>query len=314
VSQNTIRFEKSSRCPCESGKTVQQCSCEARNFVPVAVDANPRGIITGITVAKCYARSMRNCRPPMSVDHAIAAAISEDFQNSPIARILRDGTSRFIPPGSAGRKVLCKRHNSSLSDLDEIGRRFVRASKDHLGHHEEKWPDDAHVLFNGYDVERWMLKVLCTLAYDEPVSRVHPSRKWRVPDPWLHILFSGRPFPRGAGLYVPRVARARLPGAILAAKILGTRQRRLGGGGRLIGSSTLDVIGISLSIYGQDFDLHMTRPKEAPELWYRPRMFRARNDAGAIHYIHLGWDEHPPTFRGRLARVDREHPRDDLLT
>jgi hypothetical protein len=43
-----------------------------------------------------------------------------------------------------------------------------------------------------------------------------------------------------------------------------------------------------------------------PEI-YRPRMFRFPDpESGRVSHIHLGWDESPPTFKGRKALRD-EH-------
>lgn len=54
---------------------------------------------------------------------------------------------------SAGRNVLCKRHNGALSKLDDIGRRFVRTHLGQIKHRMENSPSDAHALFNGYDIK-----------------------------------------------------------------------------------------------------------------------------------------------------------------
>ena len=79
------------------------------------------------------------------------------------------------------------------------------------------------------------------------------------------------------------------------------------------GTNDLTVLGMSFSIYGQDFDLYMYPPAEKAHLWYRTRMFRMKTLAGGVSHIHLGWDEAPPTFVGKVDLVDRDNPRDSLL-
>jgi len=309
-----IEFPDDGPCPCASGKTVADCRCKNRRFVPPPVDTTPPGIITGIRVPKCYAQVTSDCRPPLSRDHAIANAIWEDFQRTLITRILSDGSTRCVPPSAAGRKVLCRRHNSALSPLDDVGRRFVRALLYQIQHRSENSPHHTHILFNGFDIERWMLKVLCTMAHGERESRVHASTTWRVPRSWSKVLFEGRPFPRGAGLYTPRVGRGRFDRGIMAAKIVG-RQGRSGPSGSFLldGRDGAKVVGISMCIYGHDFDLHMYPIFEAEKYWYRTRMYRMRSAAGGVSHVHLGWDEAPPSFLGKVAPVDRENVRDDLL-
>jgi hypothetical protein len=312
ASKTSIVFPDNAPCPCSSGKTVRECRCRHRHFVPLPVNTRPRGIVTGLRVRKCYAQATGDCRPPISADHAIAEAISDDFQRTPVTRILSDGTSRIVPSSAVGRNVLCRRHNSALSPLDDLGRRFVRALTQQLKHRFENSSQDTHALFNGADVERWMLKVLCTMAHGERASRVHSSSTWRVPRAWLRILFEGRPLPPGAGLYTPRVARGRFDRGILTFKIVG-QLRPLETGALILGGRDHAVLGISMCIYGQDFDLHMFPPSEESQYWYRIRMYRMRSAAGGVSHVHLGWEEAPPSFRGEAAGVDRENAQDDPL-
>jgi hypothetical protein len=307
-------FTDAEPCPCGGGKVVAECPCKRRSFVPAQVNTRPGRIRSGMRSARCYARATEDCRGPISAEHAIAESIAADFQWSPVTRILVDSTARTIPPSAAGRKVLCKRHNSALSPLDQVGRRFVHALGRGLQQRFENSSEQIHFLFNGFDVERWMLKVLCTMAHDEVVSRVHPSRKWQVPRSWLRVLFEGHPLPRAAGVYTPRVARGRFDRGILTAKIVGTRRGTAQLGRLLVdGKDSLTILGISMTLYGQDFDLHMFPPSEASQLWYRIRMYRMRTAAGGILHVHLGWEDAPPSFEGKVAAVDRENPQDTLL-
>lgn len=309
-----IEFPDDGPCPCAGGKTVADCQCKNRRFVPLPVDTRPRGIFTGIRVPKWYAQVTGDCRPPLSHDHAIAEAIWEDFQRTPVIRTLSDGSKRSVPPSAAGRKVLCRRHNSALSPLDDVGRRFVRALKDQILHRFQNSPQHTHTLFNGFDIERWMLNVLCTMAHGERASRVHASTTWRVPQTWLKVLFEGHPLPAKAGLYTPRVARGRFDRGILAAKIVGHLARAGRSGSFLLdGQDGATVLGLSTCIYGQDFDFHMFPPSEVAQYWRRIRMYRMRSAAGGVSHVHLGWDEAPPSFRSKIFPVDRENVCDDLL-
>ena len=169
LTAKVIEFAEGGPCPCASGRTVADCQCKNRRFVPAPVDTGPCGIITGLCVPGCYAQATNDCRPPLSSDHA---------------RTLSDGSTRIVPPSSRGRKVLCGRHNSALSPLDDVGRRFVRALQPRF----EISTQQTHILFNGFDVERWMLKVLCTMAHGERASRVQMPHRGRLQDRLLRVL------------------------------------------------------------------------------------------------------------------------------
>src|SRR5258708_25707835 len=159
---------------------------------------------------------------PRSDAHASAQLIRHAVSGWTSRRDLSEGREVDIPISSAGRNVLCSRHNSALHSLDDVGRRFVRSIRDAIVHKHGDAEADAHVLLNGYDVERWMLKVLCTTVHDEPVSRFHQLRdRWTVPAAWVEILFGQRPFPPRAGIYLPKVRRGRYADGIMIAKITG---------------------------------------------------------------------------------------------
>jgi hypothetical protein len=161
-------------CPCQSGLPIGDCRCIARRWVPAPVNVRPAGVSTGLRVQRCYARVTDDCRPPVSADHAVAQSIFRDFQGtSLIQRVLEGGKRVEIGVASAGRKVLCRRHNTALGVIDGVGRRFVR-SVFHLVdlHYNQNATHNLNFLFNGYDVERWMLKVLCTIAQSGALPRV----------------------------------------------------------------------------------------------------------------------------------------------
>lgn len=222
--------------------------------------------------------------------------------NEPIVRQLSATETVTVPRSSAGRKVLCKRHNSALTDLDQLGRRFVAACKEQRERaHIQNSPDDSHILFNGYDVERWMLKVLCASSHGGPISRRSPSPKWTIPRAWVEVLFHGRSFPKGAGLYLPEVRRGRFDRGMQIAIIVGTQIDVTRRGRPLLGSGRPAVVGIAMCLYGSDLDFLMAPPADPRGMIYRARMHRLRSKAGGIAHVHLGWDDAPPTFAGKGA-------------
>ena len=102
-------------------------------------------------------------------------------------------------------KILCERHNTALSSLDEVGIRFF--DKLRLGRFECS-PSEAVVgsqisLFRGEMIELWMLKVLCGLiVFGKRTDKSGSPIKIDLPPPWLGILFGYQPMPPGWGLWM----------------------------------------------------------------------------------------------------------------
>jgi hypothetical protein len=105
------------------------------------------------------------------------------------------GVPRQLPPNAIAAKVLCERHNASLSVLDSVALRVFEALDD-----SDRTGQSAH-LFCGHDVERWLLKVLCGAA-SAGLLELEGSVSTDVPRSWLEILFGDTEFQNGQGLYV----------------------------------------------------------------------------------------------------------------
>ncbi|HEY6458581.1 MAG TPA: hypothetical protein VIY73_00480 [Polyangiaceae bacterium] len=108
--------------------------------------------------------------------------------------------------------ILCGRHNTVLSPIDNQGARLFRTVR----RIEESLQggDGAQgvYLFPGVDIERWMLKALMGLcsagAARTPDGIPLP---WVPPERWLRILYGESSFPYTWGLYVEgRVGAAQM--------------------------------------------------------------------------------------------------------
>lgn len=204
---------------------------------------------------------------------------------------------------SATKRVLCKRHNSALSSIDTVGAAFVRAHAELMIHLHEGKQGDYHRLFNGYDIERWMLKILCAQQHEERIPGFGDLKVWTVPKNWLEILFHGAPFPPGAGLSSPKrpLPELRSMPGIGTARTYFT-SRPLVDGSPIVGHGVKRVAGIQVSILGIAWELLMERPPNPADYVYRPRMVRFPDpDTARVAHLNLGWDEHPPTFAGVRA-------------
>jgi hypothetical protein len=166
---------------------------------------------TGISNPKCYAARLMNCSTEMSgehyISHGLLRGLSEDGVTIEIEGFpwLQDEERKKFPTKSLRSNILCKRHNQALAGLDTVAKSFFLSideiDRSYATVHQRD--EDMIFLFNGHDVERWMLKTLCGLAYSG-ISSSQSGRieAWRPNYQWLQILFGEDRFRSGWGLYV----------------------------------------------------------------------------------------------------------------
>jgi len=305
-------FADSDPCPCESGHLVRDCECKARGFVPPTAETTPPPPITGLRVSGCYASALNDCRPPLSAEHPLSLGVIEQLSGN--ANVIgvsgrpwqRDPSKvDLIGLHNVTKKVLCRRHNSALSQLDGLAVRFVRGYADAMIHLTQGLAGEFHRLFNGFDLERWMLKVICALQFGEAIPGSGNPTPWQVPLRWLDVLFDKAELPQGAGLYMAKRPVHRPNGEFMiytersylrfsAPKIAGLP---------IVGVRPIKILaGIRIALMNLELELYMTRPLNRKDYVYRPRMIRFPDqDLARTAFIHLGWDKHPPTFAGKLA-------------
>jgi hypothetical protein len=119
-------------CPCGSGASAHACcysATEAWRKTPTSL--TPSGPTTGTSNPRCYMRSTQNCSSRTSREHYISRNV--------LAAMEKEGTSkisgapwqsprevRIVPTASLVSKLLCKRHNESLSSLDSEAGRLIK--------------------------------------------------------------------------------------------------------------------------------------------------------------------------------------------
>jgi hypothetical protein len=106
-----------------------------------------------------------------------------------------EGAVQTLTPSTCKAKVLCKRHNNALSPLDSTAGAFLKGvlkTPEFLQNH-----DLRVLLLSGDNLERWILKTLCTHIL--VVGKF--GKTWEPPLGWLEILWGMKPFPPGCGLY-----------------------------------------------------------------------------------------------------------------
>jgi hypothetical protein len=151
----------------------------------------PPGADTGYAHARCYASQLTDCCTTISREHYISESILEDHGGVFYVTRKRLGwEAKQLPANALAAKMLCKRHNSALSPLDEAGRSLVRCLR--FAQDRAAAGRGCDVL-NGIDVERWMLKMLCgyTVLDGDP-----------VPLAWQRLLFGYDEMRLPSGLHV----------------------------------------------------------------------------------------------------------------
>lgn len=160
-----------SLCPCSSGWVIASCCFDPsdgklRKKIP---SIEPPGPNTNFGHAGCYLRDTNNCSPDISREHYISANVLEQIAASEKAvklsgaPFLAEGETKSLPVQALTAKILCQRHNTALSPLDQEAGRFfemltsamMRKATGPGSTKRKLW------LASGTAVELWMLKVAC---------------------------------------------------------------------------------------------------------------------------------------------------------
>lgn len=145
---------------------------------------------------------LRDCSPTISREHYVSRSLLEQLAELGIAGAGWQPADEIkdVSAMSLTVKVLCERHNNSLSPLDAEAARLFRTLRDFDAGFRESVaaPTSEEVIINGADVERWMLKAVAAMA----LGGVVRTPALRSDTPWLEVLFGYRDWPAGWGLYV----------------------------------------------------------------------------------------------------------------
>lgn len=178
-------------CFCKSGKIIAECCFAQINTTPPA----PK---TGYSHPKCYARSLGDCSSKISREHLISASVLKIFPSKGVTisgtHWLDNNQSQYIAIDGLASNILCQRHNTSLSGLDHIAQKFFQVI---LGRSSNQWA----AIVRGTEIERWMLKTLCGMAFSGNLRVDGVPLLPEEPHPiFLQTLFYRRAIPQGFGL------------------------------------------------------------------------------------------------------------------
>ncbi len=287
LSNNAIEIDPYDPCYCGSDKKVRFCCRLTGDNGKIARSSpsscTPPGPQTGLANPRCYARALNDCSTEMSGEH-LFSEVTLNLLTGPDGKIVRagypwqeEGEVQLLTPSTCKANVLCKRHNNALSSVDATAGRFLKAilrTPDSLRGHEMRV-----LMLSGDDLERWMLKTLCTHIV---VVRKFGDN-WEPPVPWLDILWGMKPFPSGCGLYFNQSIGETSPDA----PRLGLRVMTCPG--------TVGPTGTNIQLGPHRFALAMIAPtaQQAPgsalqTQYYRPTDFVINFGKSEVVYI-FGW-------------------------
>ena len=217
--QVRFRIPPDAPCPCGSQRPVGTCCLTANGLRPAARQTSPLGPSTGFSRPGCYASILKDCSTEFTREHFVTKAILDRIYSDGDLLVsglpwLERGEVRAAAPNTLKSWVLCKRHNNALGGLDEVALRLFNAIEQmNLGIDNASGPPIYRLaLFNGHDIERWMLKVLCGLAVSGNLGDFEVPTSRDVPPEWIEVLFGARPFDPEQGLYVVRTPGSKFEG------------------------------------------------------------------------------------------------------
>ena len=321
-------FPHDSPCPCGGGLPVAKCSCKGANFVPPAILCQPKPPATEFRLMGCYAESLGDCQRPLTNEHPLSSTVLQLLTgNGNSVGVSNHNWQRdkkmiqHVGVGSLTTRVLCRRHNGALSPLDTFARKFIVAQMAQMEHVRSGLPVANHWLFNGQNLEKWMLKVLCGIIAGGYAPGSDSAIDWTPPTSWLNLIFGADKFPSGCGLYRPRGPKYPLATKSIYVKPLYRRDFDPTDSGILLPPPFAfgSLYGVSITIFGVTYILSMiplNRPGAPSRNWlYRPRMLRLYkpSEPSREGIIHLAWEETRPNFRGNRNSIEFSSVPDDVL-
>jgi hypothetical protein len=199
-------------CPCGSGMRAQRCHSNKTGYWQMAVEPplldDER---TGFAHPKCYAAPSADCVEKLTKEHWLSAGIVKSAGGGKPVIVSgmpwQEGAAHTLGAGALGANVLCERHNSALSPLDETANQIFTVLKHFQADLREHPEPHGHeyAVFHGDVLERWMLKLIWGATAAKSLgTRGKPATGLRADidlTVLADILFRSAPLPPKWGLY-----------------------------------------------------------------------------------------------------------------
>jgi hypothetical protein len=200
-----MRVGRNSFCPCASGKKAKRCCLLANGTLhKQQAQTRPGGPRTAYGHPRCYFGGDADCSTRISKEHFVSENLLQQIQFRGTAKVAgfrwqEPETFDVVSLKGLASKILCDRHNASLSPLDAEMGRLMETVKvfDQRTHPSKGDPSDCLALFSGDDIERWMLKCLMGA-----VESGNMRGKGSLPEECTALLLGRIEWPDRWGLYL----------------------------------------------------------------------------------------------------------------
>jgi hypothetical protein len=159
----------------------------------------------------CYAYILGNCSGKQSNEHYFTQGMFSSNEIEISGQKWLQGTKKTVSKKKLGLKILCDTHNKALGkDVDINAIKIFRLFDEYLSKADERgklkrsvlWKKNLAVI-NGLTLERYAIKYLLGVVFEEPESRWHPNNSTLIEPPTkaLNALFEKIPLQYPMGLY-----------------------------------------------------------------------------------------------------------------
>ena len=147
--------------------------------------------------------ALSDCSLKLSREHFVSESLLELLNRDNDLRVSgfrwqEAGQEKVLSPNALASRVLCDRHNTALSPVDEIAVNLFTAFNEEGATRSGR---QLLHLFSGHDLERWLLKILCGFVYSRNLWSTDGTEV-SIPTNWVQILFGNADFSDGQGLYI----------------------------------------------------------------------------------------------------------------
>lgn len=290
-------------CPCSSGQNYQDC-CLQPDGLPLwnLPSLDPPGASTGIHHQECYMKSTANCSTKLSREHYISKSILSQFERLQVSGFPWQAPHENIEYGveALTSKVLCTRHNSSLSPLDTAAGHAFRQITDAMIYVTKKSlaRQTEFFLVSGDALELWGIKTLLGLftAKIASAKKVALAQNFEIDYETACRALSGFGLNSPLGMYIHHEGEKVILG-IGVSPLTSHREKVMGG--------------LRVNLLGVNFDFILDRRGANPQFFEERKFFRPwildLNGSRRTARIVFTWTSHRKTAVRVSVDVKKQH-------
>ncbi|MBL6447626.1 SEC-C domain-containing protein [Fulvivirga sp. 29W222] len=201
-----MKPDRNTPCPCGSTLKTKKCCHKGHRWLKEPTILTSRQPKSGYQHSRCYANTLNDCDSQITREHYLSNNLLADFEENNTVKIFglpwqEKQSYDLLSRKSMVSKILCKHHNESLSPFDVEIAYFYRAIVEFDEDFNSEQPSTDFKIIAGENLERWMLKTVCAFIASQQFHRNGEKSKLELKSIYNEILYEGRPFPSGWGLY-----------------------------------------------------------------------------------------------------------------